>query len=227
MPRVGVVTAMRAEARAAASLAAAGADLACAGIGDGPAAKAARELLSGNVRALMAFGLAGGLDPVLRAGAVIVPAEVMDESRTVHAAHAAWRERIVAAIEREIPVSSGALVSVSAPVASPAEKARLRRETGAAGVDMECFAVARVAADAGVPFIALRAVVDSAEVGLPASVLAGLREDGRIGVMGVLADVVCRPREAPGLMRLALANHAALAALRRTVSLGGPDLLRL
>src|SRR3712207_2397214 len=66
------------------------------------------------------------------------------------------------------------------PVATVAEKANLHSRTGAALVDLESLAVARVCRDHGRPFAVLRAVADPAERALPPAALAGLDEAGRI-----------------------------------------------
>ncbi|MBV9758454.1 MAG: hypothetical protein JO047_15510, partial [Alphaproteobacteria bacterium] len=41
------------------------------------AEQAARRLIDAGVRALLSFGLAGGLDPALRPGALLIPREVL------------------------------------------------------------------------------------------------------------------------------------------------------
>src|SRR5579871_5227035 len=83
---LGVVAALNAEARTLGpamprsdglSLLGDGALLAVSGMGGALAAGAARRLLEAGAAALMSFGLAGGLDPALGAGAVVLPREIV------------------------------------------------------------------------------------------------------------------------------------------------------
>ena len=76
----GVVVGLRAEARLLRDLpwpvAIGGGDAA-------GAARAARDLAGSGVSALVSFGLAGGLDPGLAPGSVLVPAQVQRDGLTV------------------------------------------------------------------------------------------------------------------------------------------------
>ena len=124
--------------------------LAISGIGGAAATAAARALLDAGVSALMAFGTAGGLDPQLAAGSLVLPAEIIAAEgsswvRTVTAS--AWRERLSARFSAERPVAGGRVLTSAQPVETVAAKAALFRDTGAVAVDMESAAVARVAAE--------------------------------------------------------------------------------
>ena len=87
MNAVGVVTALASEARALGpsmprggnpplselAVLGEGSLLALSGIGRAAAAAAAQALVDAGVSALMTFGMAGGLDPALKPGSVVIP----------------------------------------------------------------------------------------------------------------------------------------------------------
>ena len=124
--------------------------VACAGMGEARAALAVQAAMDAMpVTVLISAGLVGGCDPALRVGE-IVRAGVVIDGRT--------GERFA---------SSGAgltqvLVTEEA-IASVAEKARVRASFGAAAVDMEAAAVARIARARGLEFKAIKAVSDEAD----------------------------------------------------------------
>ena len=114
------------------------------------------------------------------------------------------------------------------PVADPWGKELLHAQTGAAAVDMESHIAARIAAAYQIPFVACRAIIDSADKPLPPAALVGLRPDGTADVLAVLRSVLQRPSQVPALVRTALDARIARAALRRGcrmlgAGLGFPD----
>ena len=74
--RIGTVVGLAAEAVIARRL---GWRVAIGGATAAGAQAAARRLIDEDIDALVSFGLAGGLDPALRPGALIVPSEEMSE----------------------------------------------------------------------------------------------------------------------------------------------------
>jgi adenosylhomocysteine nucleosidase len=198
----GVVTGLAAEARLARPL-----GMVEVGGGLPKGAEAAAERLVGRgARALLSFGLTGGLDPALAAGALVVPAEVLEQA-TRYAADPAL-----------LGAGVGLLLAGDAVLASVEAKRAAFAASGALAVDLESGAVARVAARHGLPFAVLRAVCDPAGRALPPAALAALDARGAIGVWRVLASVLAHPGQIPAL--LALAGDAARArrALRAWVA---------
>ena len=173
---------------------------------------AVERLRARGVSGLISFGLAGGLDPALAPGILIVP-------RTVVQGDERWD--VDPALVARLGGSTGHILAGGDGVlATSAEKAALRRTTGADAVDLESAAAAR----SGLPFAALRAVCDPAERDLPRAALVALDARGRIGALHVLAAALARPAELPALVRLAgdaaRARRALLARVRLIGSLG-------
>ena len=179
---------------------------------------------------LLLLGFAGAVDPALGCGDLILagryclhqgtpdelgPEEVgkdffeADSSMLEQAAAAAgapglaWRQ-----------VES---LTVGRPVRSGEEKAAIhrRRPVGPlnlGAINMEDYWVAEFAARAEIPFLAVRAVIDSAGQTIP-SYAMGLQE----GRWSALASAAARPWQLPNLVRLASNRRLAQRSLRRFV----------
>ena len=230
MNQVGVVAALAVEARTLGravrrrdglSSLPDGALLAVGGMGGVLAASAARRLAEAGAVGLLSFGFAGGLDPELNAGALVCPVEVISGSGARFAASTDWRERLRATTAARQPLVAGALLTRAAPIDSVADKAVAFRETGAIAVDMESFAVAEVAAALGLPFMALRVIVDTATDVLPQSVL-GASRGGNLSMRRLLGGLALAPWECLALIRLAQRYRAATRSLAAVAGAGLP-----
>jgi adenosylhomocysteine nucleosidase len=182
-------------------------------VGGGTAAgaeAAARRAVAAGATALVSFGLAGGLDPDLRPGTLVVPAAVLcgDQSFAADPALMQWLGG----------ATTHRLLADDMPATDAETKRRLWRATGAATLDLESGAVVRVATAHGLPFAALRVICDPAERDLPPAALAALDASGAIGLARVVRSVIGRPGQLPALLRLAADAAAARRALARRVA---------
>ncbi len=185
-------------------------------MGAARAGSAARRLLQRDVTALVSWGTAAALAPRLRAGDLLLPGEIRCADGTSVAVSASWHERVQRQLAGTVSLCSDPLLELPEPVAAGAEKSELHRRTGAVAGDMESAAVARVAAGAGVPFLALRVVVDEATADLPRCLMAALGDDGRTSLVLLLAGLLRRPRELRPVISLAWGYQRALGSLRRS-----------
>jgi adenosylhomocysteine nucleosidase len=225
---VGVVAALDAEAR---TLGAAtrrsdglsalrgGELLAVSGMGGRLAAAASRRLVEAGASRLMSFGLAGGLDPSLRAGSIVLPCEVVSRAGARFSTSIEWRERLGLAIGNTRPVAGGKLLASAQSIDAVADKSAAFRDTGAVAVDMESLAIAEVADDARVPFVALRAIVDTALDALPGAVVAASR-GGQVNIPRLIAGLAAAPLDLPALIRLARRYRAAMRSLTAAAHAG-------
>jgi hopanoid-associated phosphorylase len=201
------VTGLKAEARIA--IGAGVAVIACGGHEAAIRAALVRALES-RPRGLVSFGVAGGLDPTLAPGAVVVASEVVAAGGARYAADRRWAEALAGGAAKV-----AAIAGVPRAASDPCAKRALHGATGAAAVDMESHLVAEAAAAHGLPFVALRVVADPAERALPEAAVVALKPDGGTDARAVLARALRDPRQMAGLMRCAMDARVALAALRR------------
>ena len=166
----------------------------------------------------MSFGIAGGLDPALSPGRVIVATAVIDGQGGQLDCHGAWRDELTAALASLSPLAAR-LAGRDGAIVTVAEKALLHAPHGAAAVDMESHAVARVAARAGLPFAAVRAIADPADRALPGAALAGFGEHGELRLAPVIGELLRHPAQLPALLGVARDSRKAMAALRRCAGL--------
>ena len=227
---VGIVCALASEARHLDPTACAdtpiarladGSLLRVSGMGAAAARQAAEALLAAGASALASFGLAGGLDPALGPGAIFLPSEVAGADGAVLATSRPWRERLAQALHAQRPRAEGRLLGSAVAVGSVAQKAALFRASGAAAVDMESLAVAMVAHDRAVPFIAVRVIVDAAGDALPPAVTAAADAAGHLKLRPLVLGLLRSPAQLGALLRLARCYRAASRSLA-LVARSGP-----
>ncbi len=200
-PNLGLLVGLEAEARIARRL---GKVAIGGGTAEG-AARAAAQLAASGVDALLSFGLAGGLDPALRPGALVIPAAVLTNGERLAADPGllqAWQG----------PTAALLLASENI-IASRGDKQAAFAATGAQAVDMESGALARAARRAGLPWAVLRVICDPAERDLPPAAFAALSVSGAIAGWRIARSILANPAQVPALIRLG--GDAALA--RRTL----------
>lgn len=221
MKPLGIVAALGAEARTlgpaprrrgAPAMLADGSLVAISGIGFDAAARAARMLADAGAGALLSWGVAGGLDPDLGPGSIVIPDEVISGDGARYPTARAWCERQRAAFATRRRVSGGALLSLKQAIDTVEGKMRAHRTTGAVAVDMESLAVAAVARDRQMPFLAVRAIVDAAGDTLPRAVVEASR-GGTLRLLTLAAGIARAPAELGSLIGLARRYRAARASL--------------
>jgi adenosylhomocysteine nucleosidase len=146
-------------------------------------------------RALIMAGLAGALAPDFTIGDVVVQGSC-----------------------RALPgVRLGTLATTSHILATPADKAALFRQTGALAVDMETRPVQQYAESLGIPFLAVRAISDTASESLDPALLTLVDADGRPRIGSALRYLAGNPGRLFKLLRLRRATNLALARLSATL----------
>jgi len=222
---LGVVAALSVEARTLGqarrrpdglSCLADGTLVASSGMGSAAATTAAQALVDAGASGLMSFGLAGGLDPSLRAGSIVLPSAVISADGARFPTAADWRARLVAALAGTRgapgPLIAGTLLGSTQAIDTLEGKAAAFKLTGAVAVDMESLAVAQVAAGHSLPFIAVRVIVDTAADVLPRAVVAA-STGGQVRIGRLLGELALAPVDCIAMIRLARRYRAATRAM--------------
>jgi adenosylhomocysteine nucleosidase len=219
LSRLGIVAALAAESRPLGAPAMPRSSLtdgtlvAVSGMGPAAAAHGADSLIEAGATALMSWGLAGGLDPTLRAGTLVLPLEVISSEGLRFPVAMHWHAQLTAALAGACPLSTGSLLSCHAPLVSVAEKLDAFRSLAAVAVDMESVAVAQVASSRRLPFIAVRVIVDTAHDSLPPSLSGATTATGTLRIGRMIGGLLRAPWELGAFVRLLPRFRAA----RRTL----------
>jgi len=193
--------------------------VAISGMGQEAAARAARALLAAGAGGLISWGVAGGLDPRLRAGDLVLASRVLAPDGAFVLPSAIWRSALAAQLAGRAPITEGSLLTTPEALCSVAAKALAFRTSGALAVDMESFAIGRAASEGGVPFLVVRVIVDAAADVLPAAVMAA-SHGGEVRIGRLLGALVRAPGEIAPLLGLARRYRAATHTLGRVAALG-------
>lgn len=228
--RTGFITALASEARTLrpAFGRAAGISIAhnvlisVAGIGALAAGKAAAAAMEGGAGALVSWGYAGGLAPDLSSGTLIVPDRILCTDGSVFDTDEGWREILSARIAGRQIVRCGRLLSAPLLLADEECKSRHFRDSGAIAVDMESAAIARVARAWNVPFLAVRAVLDTSSEPLPRAIADAIGPEGKLRWMRLWQGVARSPRTLQQLLGLSSCYREARQALIAAAVVGRP-----
>jgi adenosylhomocysteine nucleosidase len=177
------------------------------GMGTAAATRAAERILDlGPCDHLLVVGIAGGLDPSLTIGEVVIPELVVGHTtgRQHHPSPlgpiAPWRSLVTT---DDLIVDRDVLTGLS--------------DDGFTAIDMETSAIADVCEQRHVPWIAFRGISDhGADDGIDPDVFALSHDDGTADAAAVARFVATRPWRIPNLARLGrnmqVAVKAAVAA---------------
>ena len=171
------------------------------GVGRQAARDAAQLMIDGHQpHTLISAGFAGALAPDLEHGAVLIPTRILDEHhQCIHTLTPGGHIPFLA----EKTGNPKTLITVDSVITSKEKKAQLRQESHADLVDMESAAVALVAQNANVQFLAVRAISDTSEEALPPEVSRLSQPQSPMHRFGAaLAAITRRPAAVTDLWRL-------------------------
>ena len=167
-----------------------------------------------SIRGVISFGVAGGLDPKLESGDIVIATDIVAGSERWLAGLEFSRSLLTDSDHAGRRVVHGSLVGVEKVIAGRAEKVQLRESTGAAAVDMESHIAAAFAAQAGLPFAAVRVISDPATRALPELAANAIKPNGDIDLRKVLRGLARNPTLLRSLVSTGRDFNRALRSLR-------------
>lgn len=192
------------------------------GMGAQAARAAAEGLCQQGVTALVSFGVAGALDSKLKPGDLVLPDAIhAGEQLSVTVA---WRNRLQNLLPADITIVNGILANSAVPLTSTKAKLDLEQATGACAVDMESGAIAEVAAATGIPFIAVRVIIDPVQFSPPQALLGAVYPDGGVNPLCLLTLLLKRSVHLSTLIQMGAGMRVARKTLSRVIKSAGAGL---
>ena len=170
----------------------------------GGAMAALLDARGSEVDGVLVLGVAGGVDPGLETGDLLLADRYALQDGVAQGAGRAIKPNPQmlqsaeqAALDLSMPVCNGGALTVDHLVARPEEREALRTRYQVYSVNMEDYRAAEAAQSAGVPFLSVRVVLDTAGQRLP-GYLPGLAKSR----YKVLTNVLLMPWRIPTMLRL-------------------------
>lgn len=165
------------------------------------------------VRAVVSFGIAGGLHPDLKPGNLVVATHVLADN-----VRRATSPEITAAIQTRLNyegLTVRPMVFYGKDKVTTETNAEIRDRTKADVVDTESHIAAEFAEANNLPFGAVRAISDSVDFVLPPAALIPLLPNGEPDIGAVWESLFSQPWQFPLLIEVAFNTEKAYASLRK------------
>ena len=203
--------------------------VACAGMGPANATAAAEMLIAKGATQLISWGCAAALEPSLRPGDLTLAERLIAADNEEITINSDWLMHTKTLLTGSFPTLStrqkqailhtGTLTESTAIVSSGKVKKQLHSFTEALALDMESGAIAKVAQKYVIPFLAIRAIADPANTGLPDAVVYATNADGKVAIDKLLAYLVLHPAQLPELIKLGIYFNKAKQTLKQAAVL--------
>ena len=189
--------------------------------GSGPknAESATNLLISQGAGGIISWGCAAALDESLKPGDLTLADNLVAGDQTRLSIQSTWRQHTFDALSRQFVIHTGTLAESHQIVSSSQEKLALQNKTKARVLDMESFASAKKAAQASLPFIAIRAISDPVKMDLPVAISHSVNKNGTVDLRKLILFLLLHPLQLPGLVKLGFYFHAATNKLKLVAGL--------
>lgn len=214
---LGILCGLESEAAIARNLK--DAEVACAGARPQKARWLARELVKKGAKRLISFGIAGGLEPGLPIGSMIIGTHVASIDGKWDC-ETTWVNDLMGKLPE---AHCGGVWGSEFLVPTAKDKRAVYEKSRCLIVDMESQCAAQIAAEANIPLAVVRVVCDNSDMDVPPMVMDAIAEDGSINVRKALWSLLRHPSQIPGLIHVGRGTGKALKVLGSSVSVLGAD----
>ncbi|MGZ3649972.1 MAG: phosphorylase family protein [Bdellovibrionota bacterium] len=167
-------------------------------------------------RAVISFGVAGGLDRKLPVGTLVIPEQIVAEGHHLLASHALNQRTRQTLTAAGLHFSTENIAGVDELAeGTDAQRLALQKASGSGAVDMESHIAAEFAAHANLPFIAIRALSDTYGDILPPAARLQLGENGEVQMGSVLGSILSNPGQISDLVKTGQHFKAAKVTLEK------------
>lgn len=188
--------------------------LAYSGAGANNARSASELLIAQGATRLISWGCAAALSETLKPGDLVLADTLINAEGAQIGIDTAWHSYSKKLLSASLKVHTGGLAESLTIVATGQDKKHLHVQTGAVALDMESIAIAKVARQNKLPFLAIRAIADPVNMDLPKAINHSLNNEGDIVLGKLLLFIALHPAELPGLIKLGLYFNAAKNTLK-------------
>lgn len=187
--------------------------LAFSGMGVKNAAIASQELINHGSTRLISWGCASALNPSLRPGDLVIPQTIITATQERLTLSTPWLNHVVKMLAKFNP-NTGVLVESNVIITTSLAKKALYKQHKAIALDMESGSIAQIARKNKIPMLAIRSIVDSANINLPKAINYSLNEQGDFRLLKLFEFLLTHPAELPELIKLACNFSAAKNKLK-------------
>lgn len=188
--------------------------LAYSGAGADNARSASELLLAQGATRLISWGCAAALSETLKPGDLVLADTLIDAEGAQIDITPDWHRYTKNLLSTSLQIHTGSLIESNRIVATSQDKKHLHIKTGAVALDMETIAIAKVARQHKLPFLAIRVIADPVNMDLPKAINHSLNNEGDIMLGKLLLFIVLHPAELPGLIKLGLHFNKAKNTLK-------------
>lgn len=185
------------------------------GMGPARARTAAEQLIELGAQTLFSWGSAVALDERLAPGTLLIPRNVIDSKGRPYPVSRAWSQRLLHRLATHVTINRGAIVGCTQVLTNTTQKHEMFKRYRASAADMESVAIARVARQHHVTFLAVRAISDTARMTIPPRLTTAVNDAGQTSLLSVCTHVLPYPRDWIKVVKLGWGMHKALSALKQ------------
>lgn len=191
--------------------------VAYSGAGSANAQAAAEMLIAKGATRLMSWGCAAALSTTLKPGDLILADKLVDAEGVKDVkfpVSSEWCRHTKNLLSSHVFIHTGSLAESEKIVSLSEDKKMVALKTNAIALDMESIAIAKVAGQNNLPFLAIRAIADPLDMDLPKAIYHSLNDQGDVVLSKLLFHLVLHPAELPGLINLGIYFNAAKKTLK-------------